>query len=62
MSEYVPRDQSPEPLYLEFPVLKADAINSNGNPCLNRWSHAITRGYDHPAAQVSSDLESTGRD
>ncbi|RVX71631.1 hypothetical protein B0A52_03815 [Exophiala mesophila] len=50
-----PRDEKIVPTmakYIEFAALKPDAVDGNGIPMLNRWSHFITRDHDFPASQA----------
>lgn len=41
-----------EPKYLNFKKLPDGALNEDGEPALNRYSSALTRGHEAPGAQV----------
>lgn len=41
-----------EARYAPFSVLPDDAVGPDGQPALNKYSAAITRGHDFPGAQV----------
>ncbi|EXJ89680.1 dihydroxy-acid dehydratase [Capronia epimyces CBS 606.96] len=41
-----------EARYIGFEQLPQHAVNSRGEPALNRWSHFITKDKDYPASQA----------